>query len=63
MLKQKASPPMVEVSPPPSSGLDVGKVVPMSVVTRSQKVKDVEIQIDDAKRPIFAKISKSSWKA
>ena len=54
---------MVEVSPPPFSGSDVGKVVLVNVVTRAQKLKDVDVQTNDAERPISIDSSKRSWKA
>ena len=52
MPKQKASLQVVEVSPPPSSGSDVGRVVPVNVVTRAQKLKDVKAQSDEVEKQI-----------
>ena len=63
MLNQKASLEVVDISPPPSSGSNIGKVVLLNAVTRAQNLKDIEVQRDESKSPITAESSTSSWKA
>ena len=59
--KPKESLKIVEVSST-SSGLDTSQhMVPINVVTREQKLKDVEVQTVNEEKP--AESSKNSWKA